>query len=314
MDISGFAHKRATLLLDDLDFEVARTARRADPAKVHDLRVAIRRFVQCLRAFSDFFPAGRTKKIRRRLRALIDLAGAVRDRDIAMKLLRGFARGPATPLLQQISTQRKEARRALEKELRKLRRKEDCLKWKARLKTSPAGQEAADTVTPALPLLVRDYFWAGRDLHAAATFSSDAFHQFRLTGKRLRYTLELFRPCYGPELDGRLATLRKAQRLLGDANDCVAVKKLLDSGFRKLPGTPSLLKFLDQAALERWAEFRTFWQREADAEGEEERWIQLLKRFPGFVARSPRRPPSKLPGSAPGNRGPQPETKTVEAA
>ncbi len=321
MDISGFARTRTALLLDEFDLQMRRAARSADPDNVHDVRVAIRRFVQCLKVFADFFPAAQTKKIRRRLRTVLDLAGQVRDRDIAMKLLRRFAHGSARRMLEELSIQRNQARRELEQELREFRRREFCRKWKARLERSSAGQDdadgtqrpASDTVTAALPLLARDYFWAGRDLQAAATLSGEAFHQFRLTGKRLRYTLELFTSCYGPGLDRHLATLRKAQTMLGEANDCVAVKKLLDNRFRKAPGKLAVMKFLDQRASHRWAEFRAFWQREADADGEEESWIQLLESFPGFAARRLRRPASKPPERESASRGPRPATKAVDA-
>ena len=67
--------------------QVEQTSRNADADAVHDLRVSIRRFGQCLRIFPEFFPAGKRKRVRRRLRKVMDRAAEVRNRDIARELL-----------------------------------------------------------------------------------------------------------------------------------------------------------------------------------------------------------------------------------
>jgi len=65
------------------------------------------------------------------------------------------------------------------------------------------------------------YFKSGRK-----TFGGDAtpveLHAFRLQTKRFRYTLELFRPVYGPTLERMIRSLRRIQQLLGVVNDCQA--------------------------------------------------------------------------------------------
>jgi len=62
-------------------------AESADAGAIHDLRVSVRRLSRCLRVFAQFYPGSSWKKLRERLRVLMDAAGAVRDLDIAIALL-----------------------------------------------------------------------------------------------------------------------------------------------------------------------------------------------------------------------------------
>ncbi|MEP7367271.1 MAG: CHAD domain-containing protein [Acidobacteriota bacterium] len=57
--------------------------------------------------------------------------------------------------------------------------------------------------------------------------SEAKLHAFRLNTKEFRYTLEAFRPLYGPALDRHIANVRKVQTVLGDFNDCRATGDLL---------------------------------------------------------------------------------------
>ena len=73
--------------LDKLANQAARTAKSQDVDTVHDLRVGIRRFSQGLILFPDFFPADDVKKIRKRLKSVMNLSSEVRNRDIALEHL-----------------------------------------------------------------------------------------------------------------------------------------------------------------------------------------------------------------------------------
>ena len=68
-------------------FQVRRAAKHPDEEAIHDLRVSIRRLSRCLRLFSPLYPGSSWKKVRNRLKVLMEAAGEVRDRDIAAKLL-----------------------------------------------------------------------------------------------------------------------------------------------------------------------------------------------------------------------------------
>jgi CHAD domain-containing protein len=108
-------------------------SRRADPDAVHDMRVAIRRLLQCLRLFKDFYPPGKVKKIRRNLKGLMSLSAAVRDRDIAMSLLSQSGAASDADLLATLSEQRKKAAKKLEAAAKLWRERERSRKWRVQL-------------------------------------------------------------------------------------------------------------------------------------------------------------------------------------
>ena len=131
--IRDHAAGQASALLRRLAFQANRTARLSDAGSVHDLRVSIRRLAQCLRVFGQFFPRERGKKSQHRLSAVLDLASAVRDRDIAMELL-AAARIPSdSALVQVLSQERAGAERSLVATLERWSRRGFQKKWRSRL-------------------------------------------------------------------------------------------------------------------------------------------------------------------------------------
>lgn len=133
VSMRDYAAGQTSTLLRRLAFQANRTARQRDADAVHDLRVSIRRLAQCLRVFCQFFPRERGKKSRRRLATVMDLASAVRDRDIAMGLL-GAARIPSgSALVQGLSEERAEAERSLVGTLERWSRRGFQKKWRSRL-------------------------------------------------------------------------------------------------------------------------------------------------------------------------------------
>jgi len=139
---------------------------------------------------------------------------------------------------------------------------------------------AAQNARRELPDLVAEYFAEGRDA-VAGKRSATAWHRLRLRTKRLRYTLELFQPCYGPGLEQRLKALHEAQTILGDLNDCAASRRLING---LLPhGSPQRTRlhgFLDARAQRKISKFREFW-KEFDKAGEEKAWCTYLSRARG---------------------------------
>ena len=131
--IRDHAAGQASTLLRRLAFQANRTTRLGDAGSVHDLRVSIRRLAQCLRVFGQFFPLKSGKKFQQRLSAVMDLASAVRDRDIAMELL-AAARIPSdSALVKVLSQERAGAERALVARLERWRRRGYQEKWRSRL-------------------------------------------------------------------------------------------------------------------------------------------------------------------------------------
>jgi CHAD domain-containing protein len=141
------------------------------------------------------------------------------------------------------------------------------LKWDAR-----AGVEA--NARRELPRMVGAYFAEVRAF-LAKDRTPRKLHRLRLTSKRLRYTLELFRSCYPAGLEDRLDALKALQDRLGHVNDAVASAGLLRG---ELKGRPKARKFLEGRAAEQAAEFARHWKEIFDAPGQEAWWTGFLAR------------------------------------
>jgi CHAD domain-containing protein len=130
----AYAALQGAARLDRLAFELGRAGKSTTPDAVHDLRVGIRRFESCLRLFKDYFPRKEAKKIRKRLRNILELAGQVRDRDIALDLGRQAGLPPQSALLRPWAQQRKQAAQDLTAALKRAVRNDLSTKWRSRLK------------------------------------------------------------------------------------------------------------------------------------------------------------------------------------
>lgn len=258
--LAQFAHTQAAARLRKLDAELHRAARNPeDPEAIHDLRVAIRRFTQCLRSFGQFFDPAPIKKIRRRLRKLLDRCGAVRNCDIAVELLQSAGLGRSA-IAVNLRKQRRQAELDLVAHLEPWRKKRVLRRWITHLRIAGQGagtwdpaQTAAQNAGRELPRLAKDLFVAG---HRAAAVNAkyDTLHRFRLLAKRFRYTLELFAPVYGAQMKRRLGELRRLQDKLGVINDCVTSREMV-KGHRQAEAA------IGKLLVQRESEFRSHWKQ-----------------------------------------------------
>jgi CHAD domain-containing protein len=129
----AYAVQQAASRLDRLGYELGRTNKSTDADAVHDLRVSIRRFVSCLRLFRQYFPRKDAKKARKRLREILQLAAAVRDRDIAVELGRQAGLAAESPLLEAWLKQRDQAARKLAAAVKRAVKNDLSNKWRGRL-------------------------------------------------------------------------------------------------------------------------------------------------------------------------------------
>lgn len=145
----------------------------------------------------------------------------------------------------------------------------------------------AENARQRLPVMVAEYFRQGREI-LAENPEPARLHALRLATKRLRYTLELFRPCYGPGFRLRMAALRRVQQLLGEANDCASAAAVLRGVSRgRSPQRLNFEQFLQQRGLAKVEEFRRDWNETFDLPGQERWWT-------GYLARHSR-PPGRKP-------------------
>jgi CHAD domain-containing protein len=133
-----------------------------------------------------------------------------------------------------------------------------------KLKTS---QSVAQNAREMLPKMARKYFGAGRDA-VSEKRPPDELHRFRLQTKRFRYTLELFRPVYGPQLDRYLSALRTLQGALGKVSDHQAIQRVLD-------GDRVLEAQIRQELKRKVKDLRNEW-RAFDSDGALKRWRTYL--------------------------------------
>lgn len=257
-----FARKQTIGRLKTLESALRTAARHPKDAEaVHDLRVAIRRFVQCLKIFQQFFDARVARKIRRRLGKLMDLCAAVRNCDIALELL-GEAGIEDSGLAESLAASRTATERTLAGSLKRWRRRSIRKTWPKRLETTARkgmwepGSPPPEAARRVLPALAARMFTAGNRA-AAPEASRDAMHRFRIHAKQFRYTLELFEAVYGQELEDRLTELRALQDKLGRINDCVTTQALVQDHVGAVAA-------LTRLAERRETEFRACWTRTFD--------------------------------------------------
>lgn len=138
---------------------------------------------------------------------------------------------------------------------------------------------AAENARMVLPKMARKYFEAGRKA-LNRDQAAQHLHAFRLKTKRFRYTLELFRPLYGPSMDRYLKALRALQGALGQVSDYQSIQRVL-------AGEGDLKKSIDRALQSKVKQLRHRW-REFDSPGQLKRWRTYLESEHAVRTRSSR--------------------------
>lgn len=151
---------------------------------------------------------------------------------------------------------------------------------------------AGENVRLRLPAVVAEFFALGR---SAATGADPAqFHAFRLAAKRFRYTLEIFRPLYGPGLELRIEAVRRIQSMLGDRQDFAVLSARLRNTLNPSEALLEALRASDERGREIEERFGAYWREEFDLPGAEVRWIRYFVRRPPID-----RPPAAVPPPRP---------------
>ena len=272
-----FAVEQVEKLIGQLAFQISRTRKSHDPAPVHDLRVAIRRFAQVFILFRACFPGKDVKKIRQRLKEIMTQAGEVRDCDIALKLLSKSKLEEADTFKGRLQSRRKEAERILLGTLRRWKERKTSLKWRTRLQAATSTDKQAtpgtaeETATRKLPRMAKEFFARGKKA-ASASGSAEKLHEFRLATKKFRYTLELFAPLYGPALGGRVERIKSLQVVLGGINDCATVREMLS----RWSGSASVDEELKKKQRKQTKEFQRRWTEEFAGPENVRLWMDYL--------------------------------------
>jgi CHAD domain-containing protein len=283
-----FAREQTDRLLGLLAVQIARTIRSHGAAEVHDLRVAIRRFLSALAALKPCFPRNESAKIRRGLKKIMLRAGSVRDRDIALRLLAKGTPQASGAAARRFRTERQTAAKALTGSLKRWVRRSSSAAWRTALEGAagegfPAKPVAA-TAAGTLPRMAKEYFRYGK-IAVREKATAEELHRFRIAAKNLRYTLEVFAPVYGDSVNGLRQQLKGVQTLLGGINDCATVRRMAS----RLDGCEELLEALKRRQRKKTAEFREHWAAAFSNGTEAARWTECL-RNPAGGRRAARKP------------------------
>ncbi|MGC4055346.1 MAG: CHAD domain-containing protein [Paludibaculum sp.] len=287
-------HARETLRqsIGKLEAQIAVTLKDTGEDPVHDFRVSIRRVSQALRTFGPLLPGKSARGMRKALKPALDAAAVARDHDVCEALLLKCGLPDGHSLLAAMKAERDSAALALLGQVYLLLSTGAPAAWQQRITViSGPEDDAALQAREVLPPLAADFFEAGRKV-ALQAGSAKKLHAFRLSAKRFRYTLELFRQFYGPTFLERLERVRQIQSLLGKRQDCaVATERLkpLSAG-DSLVLTP--LAEVEARAQKLESEFREYWRTTFDAEGQCVLWMRYLARRPPTPHAVPPKPPA----------------------
>jgi CHAD domain-containing protein len=199
-----------------------------DERAVHQARVATRRLREALPVLGAGLPRKRVRKLRRRMRKLTRLFGAVRERDVALKMLddRQVGGSVDTPGAEKIRTLVCDGRNAARNQLLDTLDVQRVARWMGDVKTfedeldQPAMQ--ADTgwqIVLAQRLLRSTERLRHAINDAGMLFVSDRLHAVRVALKKLRYAVELAAELSASKLDATLEELKSGQDTLGELHD-----------------------------------------------------------------------------------------------
>jgi CHAD domain-containing protein len=200
-----------------------------DPESVHQLRVATRRAMAVLQMFQDMLPAKRFHWFRKRLKRIRKSAGEARDLDVLAERLKTAASTDSSPacqaLLERVQAARRNAQRPIveiyatlkqQGFARRAKRIAKKTRWRDPCSEAPTFLAIAQK---GMAPIASAFFAAGE----ADLDDTEALHQFRIVGKRLRYAMEVFAAAFAPAFRKEIyPVVEELQGMLGEINDHAA--------------------------------------------------------------------------------------------
>jgi CHAD domain-containing protein len=236
--ICRFGAERLQVRLRAFEKEIEGVREGRNPEYVHRMRVASRRLRSTLPLFSCCFPGRRFRRWMKDLRAITRGLGRARDTDVQILFLDQYERDlpPESgdrPAVSHLRAQLMELRRTEQDTIlsaldaiegrETIREISDAVRDIAsgtRHGGAGAGRGyevyrmAALRITEALDaLLAFEKVLADPD-------DVTGHHAMRIAAKRLRYTIEVFRPLYGDRIRPVIRSLKRLLEILGELHDC----------------------------------------------------------------------------------------------
>jgi CHAD domain-containing protein len=205
-----------------------------DLERVHQLRVATRRAVAALKLYRDWLPRNKRRWLTKRLKKVRRAAGDARDLDVLAARLRKENGDQGAEVATLLTNQRASLHPPILAIADSCHEDNRLHRKTYKLLAQIGPQDAAASTQDA-----NFRSWAALRLHAVAgeffaaqpEGGSDlsALHRFRIVGKKLRYTMELLAPAFGPELRETLYPIvQELQEKLGNVNDYVVGRNILE--------------------------------------------------------------------------------------
>jgi CHAD domain-containing protein len=204
-----------------------------DPEGVHSMRVASRRLRSALRDFSPYIKKRGLTTTLKKIKAVADALGDVRDEDVAIGALQELA--PKTSpgvakVIEHTIEKRKGDRDKARKTLKDLISKSELDQLKADFldavttatSTGPRDRNPDQTYNQVAGEIINDRL---SDLEKLSDnlfkpFGVEELHELRIAGKRLRYAVELFDQCWSHSTLTIAKRISRLQTALGNIHDC----------------------------------------------------------------------------------------------
>lgn len=234
-----------------------------DVEYVHQLRVGTRRATAALRVFAPCLPRKTHKAARRCLRSVRRAAGEARDWDVFLLGLPAWpplATAPARPAKDFLTGYALGERAAAQRRLAEAVAADgpELTRWAAELPHRVRAPEAgtADHFGSFAACQFGNLLAAFTEAVRADPADPPGLHQLRILGKRTRYALELFAPCFPPVFSEVVyPALEQLQELLGAIQDAYVgigrltelrgrVRAVTREWPRLRPGFEALLRYL----------------------------------------------------------------------
>lgn len=195
-----------------------------DPEAVHEFRVAMRRARSIEQAYRPYLADVVTRKLRRRLKDVVDATGAARDTEVQLARLAQRRADPKPHHRPGFEWLQQRLERRLEDEYAQLRRtlaerfRLVHKPLRARLKAKRDDRPHSFAEVTAGLLLEASGDFAAHCANILADSSEEPLHVARISAKRLRYLLEPLVVAL-PDAGERVRELKVLQDLLGEIHD-----------------------------------------------------------------------------------------------
>jgi CHAD domain-containing protein len=190
---------------------------------VHDLRTSARRVLAALEAVRPFHGRKWSRRLTRRVEAVLDRSGDLRDLGVQLQMLPTLGIDRADPAFRQLRDRLRDKHETLARKLhRRLRRRgaRDLRRDVRRLLKRTRRGTASAAVRRAARETARDRFSRLRESRLAVNPAElETIHRMRIELKTFRYLMEALRPVAVGTTRTQLESLHDLQTTMGDLHD-----------------------------------------------------------------------------------------------